>query len=329
MKTKLHIILFIIGLSISLSSAFGQCTPDPTCTDPEGDGQFCPTEFPNAVESIFYEQTLTIIMPEQVQGINIHHIDLLNINNIPPGMSYQCQNNNCSFFPTTPKCVSVFGTPEIGSWGEYRLYLTLEVFMDVAGFPVSIGEITDSTAMVTIEAYLHADFEIEGNTGMICYDNIYQVTYTGNASTEGNYNWNFGENLTVISGEGAGPYEIIYDQANLEGIDSISLVVSEGDYISPTFKVEYYEGICESTHETNEFATHFYPNPFKEFLYINSSSNEQTDVFISDISGKIVYETIIDNASAKKLDLSQLHNGIYFINLRGTSNTNTYKIIKQ
>ena len=44
MKKIIPIIIVFIGILFSYQNASAQCTPDPDCTDPEGDGQYCPTQ---------------------------------------------------------------------------------------------------------------------------------------------------------------------------------------------------------------------------------------------------------------------------------------------
>lgn len=328
MKKLIPILTIIAFFLFNIQLANAQCTPDPDCTDPEGDGEYCPTQFPNAVEDEAYDATLTIIAPISSQGIDLHHVDLLSITNIPPGMDYQCQDDDCTFWPGVAKCVSVSGTPEIGSWGTYNLHMTLEVFIDVSGFPVSIGVVEDSSSYVTIESQLHADFVIDGlDEGFLCNNYPFTVYYSGDATEAATYNWNFGENIEVQSGEGQGPYIVSYE-FGYAGMDSISLEVSEGPYTSPIFQEVYYTDICGSTNENISDDLSIYPNPVVNNLFVNIGSSKNANAIIYDLTGKEVYQVILENNS-NTLDLSQLQRGIYFLNIVGTQNSVTKKFIKK
>lgn len=326
MKKFTKSILLIITMVLMGHNSFSQCSPDPNCTDPDGDGEFCPTEFPLAVEDVYYDQTLTVIAPVEQQGIQLHHIDILDIGNIPPGMNYQCQNNDCSFYPAVPKCVSVYGTPEIGSWGTYTLYLSIEIFMDVAGIPISLGVIEDSSAYVIIQPQIYADFTLNyigGNS--ICLGLEHEVTYEGNASVDATYNWNFGENIVVLSGEGQGPYTIFSDEY---GMDSISLVVEEGPYTSPEFTEVFSVDICEGLADNNQLHYTSQPNPFNDHILIEGLGNKTSSIEVYDLMGRNI-KSFISNESSIRLDLWDLQKGIYLLSVTNGEDTKTQKIVKQ
>jgi hypothetical protein len=327
MKKIIPIIIVFIGFLLSYQNASAQCTPDPDCTDPEGDGQYCPTQFPNAVEDEYYEEVLTIIIPASMQGVDIHHVDLLSIDNIPPGMNFQCQDDDCSFWPTVSKCVNVYGTPDIGSWGTYKLYLSLEVFMDVNGFPVSLGVVEDSSSRVTIESQLHADFNVDYTGGVFCNNYPVEISYVGDATEAATYNWNFGDNATVISGEGQGPYMLEY-AFDFIAMDSISLEVLEGPYTSPVYTEIYMVDVCTSISENRDIEYSVYPNPIIDKLYISYYHAFEGKAIIYDLTGKEVYQKALQRSS-NQLDLSELQKGIYFLSIISSNSSTTQKIIKK
>ena len=325
--TKFLTVIIVLFFGINMVNA--QCVPDPSCVDPEGDGQLCPTEFIPAIEDEYYEEVLTIIIPAEMQGVTIHHINLLTIDNIPPGMAFECQDNDCSLWPQTPKCVKISGTPEIDSWGDYKLYLTMEIFIDVAGIPISMGEMQDSTSVVTIESQLHADLEISyvmSNTICIGYETT--ITYTGDDIDADSYHWDFGDNMTVVSGVGAGPYVVIYDMDYL-GLDSVSLFIQKEPYTSPTVVETFMVDYCMSVSSLTEATLYtFYPNPMLDVLNIKSSSVESARVVIYDLSGKEVLRSMLSNETTT-IDVSFLQKGIYFLSMINSETTTTHKIIKK
>ena len=69
-----------------------------------------------------------------------------------------------------------------------------------------------------------------------------------------------------------------------------------------------------------------YPNPVEETLYIKMpASVSTTSVEIFDINGKLILtqERVIES-----VDVSQLQQGLYFVNITADSNTVTKKIVK-
>jgi len=329
MKNLLFKVLTVISFTLISAMSYSQCTPDPDCTDPEGDGEYCPTEFPDAIEDEYYEQVLTIIGPQEVQGVLIHHVDLISIGNIPPGMAYQCQDDDCTFWPGVAKCVNVFGTPAIDSWGTYHLHLTIEVFMDVNGYPVSLGQTTDSSSVVTIEPQLHGDFTVStAAPNMVCEQYPFIVEYVGNATEGATYNWSFGDNITVISGSGQGPYELTYSGSGYNGLDSISLQVQEAPYTSPIYTVNYEVSICEAISENNQMEFQLRPNPFYNQFVLQKSNNNEAKLVIVDVSGRIVYQDII-SGTENTIDLTSLGKGVYLLSLVSQDRSSTVKIIKK
>jgi len=330
MKNLLFKVLTIIAFSLIAGLSYSQCTPDPDCTDPEGDGEYCPTQFPNAIEDEYYDQVLTIIGPSEVQGVLIHHVDLISIGNIPPGMDYQCQDDNCSFWPGIAKCVSVHGTPAIDSWGTYHLHLTIEVFMDVNGYPVSLGQTTDSSSVVTIEPQLHGDFTVSNAApNLICEQYPFIVEYVGNATENATYNWSFGDHISILSGEGQGPYELTYDGSGYTGLDSISLQVQEAPYTSPVFTNDYSVEVCTATDEVNNL-DHFAvsPNPFSNHLMVYADEAGASKISIYGVDGKVVYQDYV-SGNENMIDLSPLKKGVYLVRMTNTKFTKTVKIIKK
>lgn len=327
MKKLYLLIIIFAGLLLSSNQLSAQCTPDPDCTDPQGDGEYCPTEFPNAVEDEFYSQTLTVIAPVEQGGFTLHHIDVLSIENIPPGMNYQCQNDDCSFYPASPKCISISGTPEIGSWGEYNLHLTIEIFIDVAGNAISIGTFTDSSTVVFIEPQVRGTFEINAaESGILCSGETYLVSYTGNAGESATYNWEFGDNATVLSGTGQGPYEIVYNGDYL-GMDSISLFVEEGVYTSPTFIEDYEVSICDGVISAINSDVNIYPNPFDGKIEIKGFYQDGT-IKIYDLTAKEIFSAKFNN-SENQFDLSELQSSVYLVSVITNNEVTTQKIVKR
>ncbi len=76
--------------------------------------------------------------------------------------------------------------------------------------------------------------------GVVCKNDTAIVTYTGNASSAANFNWNF-DNATLISGSNSGPYELSWSGA---GIKALSLIVTDSGCVSTT--VNQYTNVMDA-----------------------------------------------------------------------------------
>lgn len=110
--------------------------------------------------------------------------------------------------------------------------------------------------------------------------------------------------------------------------------------ITATFNGNYTvvasNGSCTSTSETftvnfvsiqeeNQVLNYVYPNPVNSTLQLNYDANEIQAVYISDISGKIIFES---NEGVQTIDFTGFMNGIYFVHFVGDSEQ-IIKVIKQ
>jgi len=118
-------------------------------------------------------------------------------------------------------------------------------------------------------------------------------------------------------------YEVI-DENPMNGINYYRLKQTDYD---GAFS---YSNIVAIIYSDESIMVQVYPNPFNQKLNIsiNGSVNEQVDVLIYDITGKIVYSTIFSgNYHVIELD-SSLPNGVYFMKTRIDNTINHVKIIK-
>ena len=76
-----------------------------------------------------------------------------------------------------------------------------------------------------------------------------------------------------------------------------------------------------------------FPNPVLDELHLNfvSNNNEAMRLEIFDIQGKMLYQKLINSQNGTndvKLDVSQLHKGLYLCRLRGSGKFETTRFIK-
>jgi len=71
-----------------------------------------------------------------------------------------------------------------------------------------------------------------------------------------------------------------------------------------------------------------YPNPVNDVLFLENLDNITKSITITDITGKILYETSL-YPGKNKLEIGLLENGLYFITAFDKSNSRSYLFIKQ
>ncbi|HRZ76511.1 MAG TPA: T9SS type A sorting domain-containing protein [Bacteroidales bacterium] len=146
--------LTAFALTILGASALqAQCIPDSlNCPDLENNGEICPDTFPAAVVNVPYSVEATILPPPQVVymgfPVPIHHIDLVSVDNLPPGLTYQSNEPSGTFYPGTYYCVLMSGTPTQA--GTYPLKIKVDAYVNFLGTPVLAGQQTDSTSLAIV-----------------------------------------------------------------------------------------------------------------------------------------------------------------------------------
>ncbi|MES2679863.1 MAG: T9SS type A sorting domain-containing protein [Bacteroidota bacterium] len=94
-----------------------------------------------------------------------------------------------------------------------------------------------------------------------------------------------------------------------------------------------YNGINDNVY--NNAGVKIYPNPARDFLYINSENaliKEETNVRITDLLGRHVKDVVINFTGAElvKVDISELNNGLYLLSLVNNGKVvYTGKLLKQ
>jgi len=153
---KLFIPIIVILLGLTFQMANGQCTPGNaiTCPDPENNGQVCPDSLAVGYYNLPYSQEITILPPSYFvvigDTVNLHHVTLIDIGNLPPGLSWESNAPNNEFMAGEYYCILIDGTPSDS--GVYQISIIVEVFVEILPSlpPVSAGQIEDSTLAMYI-----------------------------------------------------------------------------------------------------------------------------------------------------------------------------------
>ncbi len=148
------VLLFFFGFS---AGVLAQCTPadSTSCPDPENNGQVCPDTLNTGYLGQEYNQTVTILAPPQVlaQGlyIPVKYIHLADVGNLPPGISWKSKDTTNNFYPHKYGCVLLSGV--CSDTGTYQLKIKVDVYVDISGIAVLLGQNVDSTSLsITVEA---------------------------------------------------------------------------------------------------------------------------------------------------------------------------------
>lgn len=152
MKTFLRISFVLLFFNIIGFSSFAQCTPGDatTCPDPENNGEVCPAVLPTIYVGAEYSQQFTVLAPPKLDTnglvINLHHITLINVENLPQGIGWQSNAVNNEFFVGTYYCVLLSGTTQSAP-GIYPIKIVVDIYTSISGVPVLLGRTTDSTSL--------------------------------------------------------------------------------------------------------------------------------------------------------------------------------------
>ncbi|MCX6234508.1 MAG: T9SS type A sorting domain-containing protein [Bacteroidetes bacterium] len=151
---KVKISLMLIIAIVFFKQAFPQCTPMDSiaCPDPENNGEVCPETLPGGIAGIAYESVATILPPPEVEFqpgvfIPLHHIKLTDVQNLPPGITYQSDSPDNIFLVGTYYCILLSGVPTVA--GNYVLKIIVDIWAEGigGGEPIWIAQQTDSTSL--------------------------------------------------------------------------------------------------------------------------------------------------------------------------------------
>lgn len=148
MKKYLFIILFVLTSSAAIQA---QCVVDTTI---KTKGIY-PRILPQAKEDSVYDQTIQFKMPKDTQsilGLVVYDsITITNITNVPKGINYICNTNPgfsaCTWAGGSNGCMTVTGTPEIGTYGKHFCIATLRAYV-VINAKVTYFETKDTLVLM-------------------------------------------------------------------------------------------------------------------------------------------------------------------------------------
>lgn len=160
-------------------------------------------------------------------------------------------------------------------------------------------------------------------------DSAYVIDYTILPSDSLLVTWGvvFGDSIVTIvdyyglgTGATAGVYMIV--------LQIYCPTKTVGQFLTASDQIYYnaaYAGIKENNVETTNLS--IYPNPFNEELTIALDNKQNSEITISDITGKIIVNQNY-NGQIIKLDMSRLSAGQYIVTIKNDTSIITRKIVK-
>lgn len=174
MNLKIFTLILLLSLSLANLYSYAQCTPETPeqCPDPENNGQICPDTLAIGYVGQPYSQVATIkpplqyYLPPDSTQITLHHVKLMEVGNLPAGLTWQSNASDSIFMAGEYYCVLLEGTPD--SAGEYHLRIVVDVFVVILpGFPpVDVATVTDSTSL-TINVINNSGIKGYNNTSLM------------------------------------------------------------------------------------------------------------------------------------------------------------------
>jgi hypothetical protein len=126
--------------------------------------------------------------------------------------------------------------------------------------------------------------------------------------------WSNGMNSEQLLGLNAGIYQVTVSDANGCSVSKLALLQQES---------------VAGVQDLNDGSYTVYPNPANESVTIQFSNSDLHDVYLYNNSGQLI-ETRMDQNDMMALNVSQLSNGIYHVELRNKSgNTHRTRVVVQ
>lgn len=150
-------------------------------------------------------------------------------------------------------------------------------------------------------------------------------------SDEDNENWSSVEIVSSVGGAILTFHNLI---GNIDTIITITpytdkylfvrAIQEDGDYIwsSPI----YISGIISDVSDPLNLTFNFYPNPAKDFIYIDNGNFHDCNLLIYSMTGSLIKEEFLNNKT--KIDISDLTNGVYLLVLKNEFISLRAKLIK-
>jgi hypothetical protein len=158
-------------------------------------------------------------------------------------------------------------------------------------------------------------------------DSAYINSYTILSDTSVLVNW------SVVSSSVITNYSDTYFLNGGTGVYMMTLQIycpnkSIGNFLTATDQLYFNPAsLGIEAHKLNESSILIYPNPFIDQLTISLSNNESTEIVITDISGKVLFNKKL-KSNEMNIDMSNFSAGQYMVTVKNENLISTRKIVK-
>jgi len=140
------------------------------------------------------------------------------------------------------------------------------------------------------------------------------------SATGANYQWINCTTNTPVAGEISQSYTIT------DG-DNYAVIVTQGNCSDTSSCVNFVvTGIEEDSFGSG---INLYPNPTSNNTIIDLGTITGVDIFIMDITGKVVYSKENETRNQVNLNTTSLNKGLYFVTIQNDNQNRVLKLIKQ
>lgn len=178
-------LLLSLMIVFSAYGTMGQCVPDGSISAP---GIYPPAgstvnpdstvNLPMAVNGQMYDEVIQVKIPSDTSVVfagtqvtaNVDSFRLDFINNLPPGLSFDCENASCNWPGGTNGCVRIYGIPNsTSSTGQdYQLQVGIRAFLKIFAIPIDTLQSEDRFKIyldpqVSVEEWTSADVKLYPN----------------------------------------------------------------------------------------------------------------------------------------------------------------------
>lgn len=195
-----------------------------------------------------------------------------------------------------------------------------------AGTPIITVSITDlSFDEVEVGTETILTYTVSGTS---LTDDIYIALTTGTQFTISDDNITFGTSITLAQNDGITEETTIYVKFAPDAKTDFSDIISHTSTDATTREVNLLGSSATGIFDTNNGGISIYPNPSNGIFNINNTFNSNTDIYIYNINGKLVFNSTL-NSDVNFIDISSQASGIYFVKYINGSIIKTTKIVKK
>ena len=205
-----------LGFALTGSSQCPACTVDPDCSSADGFPIICPETLPPGTTGLYYEQTLTFFMPEEVvdpgSGItaSLISVTVTSISDVPLGLQVELDDSDNVYYPAqgqTTGCATICGEPMLA--GVYEMIISISAIASAFGIEQVVNESFSYTVIIDAGAGGTGSFTYFPASGCGSLIADFEANLSGTANQTTTYSWDFGNGMTSSNAVETG---VVYNQ---------------------------------------------------------------------------------------------------------------------